>query len=190
MKLKSIKLLPPKFDGSKSLLQVFKERKSSRAFSPKELSLQILSDLLWAADGINRPDGHRTAPSAEGTQHIDIYLAQADGLYRFDVKQNTLVPVLEGDIRAASGLQPFVKEAPLNLILVADLARTNETGPAADRYAYADAGFISENVYLFCAFAGLSTVVRGWFDPTVLAKAMKLRPDQKIALAQTVGYPI
>lgn len=188
--MKPIKLLPPKFEGSKSLLQVFKERKSSREFNSKQLPLQIISDLLWAANGINRPNScHKTAPSAMNTQEIDIYLAMADGLYLFDAKQNTLLPVLEEDIRALTGSQPFVKDAPLNLIYVADLSRMSKTGDDAEHYATVDTGFISENAYLYCAFAELATVVRGWIDRPTLTKEMKLRPNQKIILAQTVGYP-
>ncbi len=190
MNIKPLPLLPPKFEGDRSVLQVFKERKSSREFSSKELPLQILSDLLWAANGINRPDSdHKTAPSAMNTQEIDIYFAKADGLYLFDAKQNILVPVAKEDMRALTGFQPFVKEAPLNLVYVADFSKTGKTGSDANDYANIDTGFISENVYLYCAFAGLSTVVRGWIDKPVLAIAMKLRPDQKIILAQTVGYP-
>ncbi|MDD5491901.1 MAG: SagB/ThcOx family dehydrogenase [bacterium] len=185
---KPIRLLAPKFDGGKSLIQALRERKSSREFSGKELSLQSISDLLWAANGINRPDsGHKTAPSAMNMQEIDIYLAKADGLYLFDARQNILLPIAGEDIRALTGQQPFVKEAPLNLIYVADMGKTS--GKDADFYAGTDTGFISENVYLYCASAGLATVVRGLIDKPVLAKAMKLRPNQKIILAQTVGYP-
>ena len=188
--IKPIKLLAPQLEGGKSLMQSLKERKSLREFSSKELPLQVISDLLWAANGISRPDsGNRTAPSAMNMQEIDIYLAKADGLYLFDAKQNMLIPVLGEDIRALTGKQPFVKDAPINLIYVADLSKMGRTsGSDTDFYASADTGFISENVYLYCASAGLATVVRGAVDKPVLAKAMKLRPDQKIILAQTVGY--
>jgi nitroreductase len=189
--IKPIKLLSPQLEGGKSLMQALKERKSLREFSSRELPLQIISDLLWAANGINRPDsGHRTAPSAMNMQEIDIYVAKADGLYLFDAKQNMLISAVGEDIRALTGKQPFVKDAPLNLIYVADLSKMGKTsGSDADFYASADTGFISENVYLYCASAGLATVVRGSIDKLVLAKAMKLRPDQKIIFAQTVGYP-
>jgi len=171
-------------------MQALKERKSLREFSSKELPLQVISDLLWAANGINRPDsGHRTAPSAMNMQEIDIYLAKTDGLYLFDAQQNMLIPVAGEDIRALTGKQPFVKDAPINLIYVADLSKMSKTsGADADFYAGTDTGFISENAYLYCASAGLATVVRGMIDRPALAKAMKLRPDQKIILAQTVGF--
>lgn len=188
--IKPIRLLTPQLESAKSLIQALKDRKSSREFSPKELPLQIISDLLWAANGINRPDsGHRTAPSAMNMQEIDIYLAKADGLYLLDIQQNMLIPVVEEDVRALTGKQSFVKDAPLNLIYVADLSKMGKTsGSDVEFYASADTGFISENVYLYCASIGLATIVRGSIDKSVLAKAMKLRPDQKIIFAQTVGY--
>jgi len=188
---KLIKLPAPQIEGGKPLMQAVKVRKTSREFSLKELPLQIISDLLWAADGINRQDsGHRTAPSAMNMQEIDIYIAKADGLYLFDAKENMLMPVVAADLRALTGNQPFVKDAPVNLIFVADLKKMSKpSAEMVDFYAATDTGFISENVYLYCASAGLATVVRGWVDKPVLAKAMKLRNNQKIILAQTVGYP-
>ena len=188
--IKPIKLLAVQMEGGKPLMQVLKERKSLREFSSKEIPLQVISDLLWAANGINRLDsGHRTAPSAMNMQEIDIYFAKADGLYLFDAKQNMLIPVVGEDVRALTGKQSFIKDAPINLIYVADLSKMGKTsGSDTDFYASADTGFISENVYLYCASAGLATVVRGSIDKSVLAKAMKLRPDQKIIFAQTVGY--
>jgi nitroreductase len=188
--IKPIKLLAPQLDGGKTLMQSLKDRRSSREFSRKALPLQLLSDLLWAACGINRPEiAHRTAPTAMNMQEIDVYAAFADGLYLYDVKENSLIPVVSTDIRGLTGEQPFVKDAPLNLVFVADLSKmSNLPDENKDFYAAADTGFISQNVYLFCASAGLSTVVRGLIDKPALAKAMKLRPDQKIIMAQTVGY--
>ena len=184
-----IKLLAPQTQGGKQLMQALKDRKSMREFGPQQLSLQVLSDMLWAADGINRPQtGQRTAPSAMNMQEIDIYVARADGLYLYDAKASMLIPVLAQDIRALTGKQAFVKDAPLDLIYVADLSRMESND--RDFYAAADTGYISENVYLFCASEGLATVVRGSIDKEALAKAMKLRSDQRIILAQTVGYPM
>jgi SagB-type dehydrogenase family enzyme len=189
--LRPIQLPPPQTDGGKPLMQVLKERKSTRSFSPERLPLQTLGNLLWAAFGINRPDtGQRTAPSAMNRQEIDIYVATADGLYLYDAKGNALQPVLTNDVRAATGLQPFVKEAPVNLVYVADYSRMGGgTDDEKNVYAAADTGFIGQNVYLFCASEGLATVVRGSVDRAALAKTMKLRPGQKIILAQTAGYP-
>jgi SagB-type dehydrogenase family enzyme len=189
--LKPIPLLKPHVDGGRPLMQVLKDRSSSRSFSTEKLPLQVLSNLLWAAFGINRPDsGKRTAPSAVNWQEIDIYVATFDGLYLYDARAHLLQPILSEDIRAMTGRQPFVKEAPVNFIYVADFSRMG-TASKEDKefYSAADTGFISENVYLFCASEGLATVVRGSVDREALAKAMKLRPDQKIILAQTIGYP-
>ncbi|MFA5143321.1 MAG: SagB/ThcOx family dehydrogenase [Candidatus Omnitrophota bacterium] len=188
--LKPIKLPPPQTEGGKPLMQALKERKSMREFSPKELPPQVLSDLLWAACGINRPDsGGRTAPTARNMQEIDIYVSKAEGLYLYDAKANSLLPVMTGDIRASTGSQPFVKDAPVNLIFVADMAKMpGMPQDAMDFYVATDTGYISENVYLYCASAGLATVVRGLVDKPVLSNVMKLRPGQKIILAQTAGY--
>lgn len=187
---KSIKLLAPQMKSGVPLMQALKDRQSMRVFSAAELPLQVMSDMLWAACGINRPDsGLLTAPSTMNMQEIDIYVAKADGLYLFDAKKNILIQVLPEDIRAVTGKQPFVKDAPVNLIYVADLSKMSRLSSGdMDFYAATDTGFISENVYLFCASGGLATVVRGLIDKPALAKAMKLRPDQKIILAQTVGY--
>ena len=189
--LKPVKLPEPKTQGGMPLMQALKERKSVREFSSRELTIEVISDMLWAAAGINRPESaHRTAPSGMNMQEIDIYLAKADGLYLYDAKGNMLIPIVSGDIRALTGSQPFVKDAPVNLIYVADLSKMSRLSPeVADFYAGADTGFISQNVYLYCASSGLATVVRGSVDKPALAKAMKLRPDQKIIFAQTVGYP-
>jgi SagB-type dehydrogenase family enzyme len=189
--LKPIVLVKPQTDGGRPLMQVLKDRSSSRSFSSEKLQPQVLSNLLWAAFGVNRPDsGKRTAPSAKNAQEIDIYVAMSDGLYLYDARTQALNPVLTEDIRALTGRQSFVKDAPMNLIYVADLARlTGSSQEDKDLYSAVDAGFISENVYLFCASEGLITVVRGSLDRQALAAVMKLRPDQKIILAQTVGYP-
>lgn len=187
----AIKLLPPQMEGGKPLMQALKDRKSMRAFATKELPPQILSNLLWAACGINRPDsGLRTAPTAKNMQEIDIYVVKAQEVYLYDAKANTLIPVLAGDIREMTGKQAFVKSAPINLVYVSDLSKMGGmSAQDIDFYAATDTSFISENVYLYCSSAGLATVVRGWLDKAEIAKAMKLRPDQRVVLAQTVGYP-
>ena len=114
----------------------------------------------------------------------------SDGVFLYDARANLLKPVLPDDIRALTGRQSFVKDAPVNLIYVADLSKMTRAAPVdRDSYAAAHAGSISQNVYLFCASEGLATVVRASIDRPALARAMRLRPDQKITLAQTVGYP-
>ena len=188
---KDIKLPSPQMEGGRPLMEVLKDRHSSREFSPEELPLQILSNLLWAGFGINRPDsGKRTAPTAVNWQNIDIYVALSKGLFLYNAKENILVPVLEEDIRAATGTQTFVKDVPVNLVYVADFSRIPR-GTEEDKnfYSAAHTGFISQNVYLYCASEGLATVVRGLVDREAMAKVMKLRPEQKVMLAQSVGYP-
>jgi SagB-type dehydrogenase family enzyme len=189
--LKPIKLFYPKIEGGKPLMQALKDRSSSRSFSPEKLPVQVLSNLLWAAFGINRLDsGKRTAPSAMNRQEIDIYVALPEGLYLYDAKNLVLKPVLSEDIRALTGRQEFVKNVPVNLVYVADFSKMGSSaGEDKDLYSAAGTGFISQNVYLFCASEGLATVVRGSIDRQALEKVMKLRPDQKIILAQSVGYP-
>jgi SagB-type dehydrogenase family enzyme len=188
--IKTIELPKPQMTGGKPLMDVLKERKSGRQFSGEKLPMQVLSNMLWAANGVNRPDGKRTAPTARNRQEIDVYVAMEDGLYLYDAKENTLVGILAEDIREKTGKQPFVKDAPVNLIFAADYAKMGD-GPAEqkDFYAAVDTGYVSQNVYLFCASEGLATVVRGMVDREPLAEVMKLRSEQKIILAQTIGYP-
>ena len=189
--LKPVQLLKPQLETGRPLMQVLKDRRSSRSFSREELPKQVLSNMLWAAFGINRPDsGKRTAPSAMNWQEIDIYVATGDGLFLYEAKPHILKPVLAEDIRALTGRQWYVRTAPLNLIYVADFSRMGGAEPD-DKvfYSAADTGFISQNVYLYCASEGLATVVRGLVDRPGLAKVMRLRPEQRVILAQSVGYP-
>jgi len=188
---KMVELPKPQTDGGKPLMQVLQQRKTAREFAPDKLPPQVLSNLLWAAWGINRPDGHRTAPSAANWQEIDIYVITADSLYLYDAKAHALHQILADDIRALAGKQPFVKAAPLNLVYVADYAKMGKpVDPLSkDFLAATNTGFIGQNVYLFCASEGLSTVFRALIDRPALAKAMNLRADQKIQCSQTVGYP-
>lgn len=187
--VQTIQLPTPQREGGKPLMQALNERKSTREFSAEPLPLPVLSSLLWAACGINRPAGQRTAPSANNKQEIDIYAALPGGLYLYDPKAHELKLVVAEDLRGATGSQPFVKDAPLNLIYVADQAKAVRRVEDLDFYNGTDSGFVAQNVYLFCASEGLATVVRGGVDREALAKVMKLRPDQKVTLAQTVGYP-
>jgi SagB-type dehydrogenase family enzyme len=188
---KSVQLPAPQMTGGKPLMEALKARSTSREFSSEALPPQELSNLLWAACGVNRPEsGKRTAPTARNMQEIDVYVALAEGLYLYDAKANALTLVVAQDLREATGKQDFLKIAPVNLVFVADYAKMGD-GPKEmkDFYSATDTGYISQNVYLYCASAGLSTVVRGMVDREALAKAMNLRADQKVILAQTVGYP-
>jgi Nitroreductase family len=186
-----VKLPAPKTDGGMPLMQALNARHSEREFGTGKLSPQVLSNLLWAAWGINRPDGHRTAPSASNKQEIDIYLTLPDGAFVWDAKTNTLNPVAAGDLRGATGTQPFPATAALNLVYVADMSKAGR--PASDPQQAmnigADAGVIVQNVYLFCASDGLVSVVRASVPKEALAKQLKLRDTQVIVLAQSVGYP-
>jgi SagB-type dehydrogenase family enzyme len=194
--LSPIKLLPPDMKAGKSLMQSLQERKTSRSFSTKKLSVQDLSNLLWAACGINRPEsGKRTAPSASNRQEIDVYVAMEEGLYIYDVKAHELAPVLKSDLRrnTTTIIQPSrnsVADAAVQLIYVADYSRMAFYTNDEDKkfYSAADTGFIAQNVYLYCASAGLAAVVRGMVDRDGLTKDMKLRANQKITLVQAVGY--
>ena len=189
--LAPIRLPAPVMEGGKPLMEALKLRQSAREFAPDKLPLQTLANLLWAAWGINRPDGHRTAPSASNRQEIDIYVTLPEGAFVWDAKSNTLNPVASADLRAATGTQPFPATAPVNLVYVADMSKAGR--PATDPQQLlnigADAGFIAGNAYLYCASAGLATVVRASVPKEALAKALKLRETQTIVLAQTVGYP-
>ena len=149
-----------------------------------------MSDLLWAAFGINRPSGDRTAPYWRHIMVIDVYAALADGVWRYEPKAHTLLPHLKEDIRKQTGLQDFVASAPLNLVYVAHGERMLDVSPEERRlYASVDTGFIGQNVYLFCASEGLATVFRGAVDYPKLARALKLPDQQFVTFAKTVGYP-
>ncbi|HBA85284.1 MAG TPA: nitroreductase [Verrucomicrobia bacterium] len=186
-----ISLPEPRMEGGKPLLEVLKNRQSSREFSPEKIPQQTLSDLLWAAAGINRPaSGQRTAPSARNWQEVEVYAVMEEGAYLYDAKAHRLKAVGEGDLRPLTGKQDFVATAPLNLVYVADTKKmkgvSSEDQPL---YSGADTGFISQNVYLFCASEGLATVVRGMVDREALGAALKLSKSKKITLVQSVGYP-
>ena len=185
-----IPLPKPQTSGGMPLMHALAERKSAREFAADKLPAQVLSNLLWAAYGVNRPDGRRTAPSAMNEQTVDIYVTLPEGAYLYKAREHRLDLVAPGDFRAAAGQQSFVAEAPLNLVYVADTAKLASSS-ADDKLLYtgAETGFIGQNVYLFCASEGLATVVRAMVDRPPLAKILKLRPEQRITLSQTVGYP-
>ncbi len=185
-----IKLPAPRTEGGKPLMEALKLRSTSRAFAPDPLPLQTLSNLLWAAWGVNRSDGRRTAPSARNWQEIDLVVVLAAGAYVYDAAANLLKPLVTGDLRPLTGVQDFVKDAPLTLVYVADTSRMK--GAEADQvqpWSFADSAFISQNVYLFCASEGLATGVRALLDRPALAKALKLGATQSVTLAQCVGFP-
>jgi nitroreductase len=185
-----VALPPPATTGGMPLMDALAARRSTRDFTDAPLPDQVLSDLLWAAWGVNRPDGHRTAPSAMNDQEIDLYVVRADGAWRYDAQEHALVLVTAQDVRREAGKQPFVWKAPLNLVYVVDRGRMRKVPPdMQDLYAAADAGFIGQNVYLYCASVGLGAVVRAWVDRDALAGRLGLQDDQTVLLSQTVGWP-
>jgi SagB-type dehydrogenase family enzyme len=186
-----IVLPPPQTSGGKPLMQALSERRSTREFSRQALPAQTLSNLLWAAAGVNRTgEGKRTAPSARNWQEIDIYVTTADGAYRYDPVAHALRLTVARDVRALTGVQDFPAQAPVNLVYVANLQRMSDAAQEQQEfYAATDTGFIAQNVYLYCASEGLATVVRGSVDRDALAKALGLAAHERITLAQSVGYP-
>jgi SagB-type dehydrogenase family enzyme len=186
-----VRLPPPEQTGGRPLMEVLRDRQSIREFGPGALSDQELSNLLWAAFGINRQaTAHRTAPSAMNSQEIDLYVGRADGWWRYQASSNVLEQIAAEDVRSRLRGQPYVTQAPLLLVFVADFARMPKAQPA-DRlfYAAADTGFISQNVYLYCASRRLATVVWAIGADDVIRGVLKLGPDQRPILAQSVGYP-
>jgi nitroreductase len=177
--------------GAKTLDQALRARQSSREYAPRELPEALLLRLLWAACGVNRPDsGKRTAPSARNRQEVAVYAARQDGLFLYDARANALQKKLDADLRAHTGVQGYVATAPVNLVYVADMDKAS--GSAMDEKLVTvglDAGFISQNVYLFCAVSGLATVARTGIDAAALHAAMRLAKNERIVLAQCVGYP-
>ena len=184
-------LPPPTREGGLPLMNALARRQSRREFASTPLPLQRLSDLLWAAAGINRAElGGRTAPSAMNAQEIELYVALPQGLFHYQPQPHALQLVADSDVRRVTGWQDFVDDAALDLIYVADHRRMALI-PAAQReaYAFTAAGAMAQNVYLYCASAGLATVVRAWFDRGALGQAIGLGTDEQLLLAQTVGLP-
>ena len=184
-----IKLPAPQTTGGKALMDCLSERKTSRNFVDKPLDLQTLSNLLWAANGVNRPAEEKTtAPTARNMQEIDIYVFTEKGVYKYDNKAHKLLGMLSGDHRKATGNQAFVKDASVNLVYVADYTKMSGVGDRKENYAYADASFICQNVYLFGASEGLGVVVRGNINRDEIAKLLQLGKDYFVVFGQSVGY--
>lgn len=185
-----VKLPSPEVSGGMPLMDALKNRQSTRDFSEKEISQQTLSDLLWAAFGVNRAEsGKRTAPTAMDERAMEIYVVLKNGSFLFDAVEHSLIPISDKDIRSLAGSQPFVASAPLNLVFVADYSKMKSGNDSKSLYAAAHSGFIAQNVYLFCASEGLGAVIRAYFEEPALKEALKLTVDKDILLVQTVGYP-
>jgi hypothetical protein len=200
-----IDLLPPQTDGGKTVLAALKERKTNRNIREGKLSPQVLSNLLWAAWGVNRTKGPfgqigRTAASASNSQEIDLYVVLPEGTYLYDAVAHQLKPVVEGDLRpkvGAHGQNVTMVKAPVILVFVVDIAKYaaskfQEPGlldaEIQKSYYNVATGLIAGNVYLFAAGNGLAA----WFhncNKQALAAELKLRPEQRVLYAQTVGLP-
>ena len=200
--LKPIKLIKPQKDGGKSVLAALQERKTTRNISEKNLPPQVLSNLLWAAFGVNREKASfgksgRTAASASNSQEIDLYVALPEGVYLYEAVPHRLTPVVAGDFRALSGRRSAAR-APVNIFFVVDRTRYDEGPGQPDRnignpevqksYYYVATGLIAANVYLFAASNGLAAHFHNC-DKRNTAREFKLRPEQSVLFAQTVGYP-
>lgn len=184
-----IKLPEPDREGGMPLMQALNERHTSREFSDRELPVELLGNLFWAACG-QTFETHRTVPSAHNFQEVKAYSIMKDGVYLYDEKDHSLRKLLDGDFREFTGTQAFVKDAPLVIVMVADLSvMTRADENTRIKYAWADAAFISQNIYLFCASEGLNTGVRALINRETLAEKMSLGENQEIILAQCVGYP-
>lgn len=185
----NIQLPQPQKTGGKPLMEALNDRKSSREFdTTKDLSLQTLSNLLWAAWGYNR-ENKRTAPSSRDKQEITIYVFLVKGTYRFDARMNRLDLINKQDLRKMTGEQDFVAKAPLNLVFVADMQKiSGKNKEDAIAAIYANTGFIAQNVYLFCTSDNLNCVVRAMINRQALAKELGLKDSHQITLAQTIGY--
>lgn len=188
--LKTIQLNAPDKTRGTAVMKALSDRHSDREFATRDLSLQDLSDLLWAANGVNRADGKRTAPSAMNKQEVDIYVVMKTGAYLYDAKANTLEPVAAGDYRGAvAGRQESVKAAPVSLVLVSNLAKFGQMGDHTQLMAAVDVGIVCQNINVFCSAVGLSTVPRGSMDHAALKTALKLTDDQLLLMNNPVGYP-
>ncbi|HBS87817.1 MAG: hypothetical protein A2W91_11120 [Bacteroidetes bacterium GWF2_38_335] len=188
----TIKLPAPQTTGGMPLMEALKNRCSTRSFdAEKSLSNQQLSNLLWAANGINRPEtGKRTAPSAVNWQEIEIFVATKDGAFRYLPKTHALLKLTGDDVRKDMGKQNFTADAAVDMVFVADYSKMNGGSNTTEFYAATDCGFVSQNVYLFCASEGLGTVVLGYIDRDKITEKLKLGKDQKVVLSQAVGFMV
>ncbi|MDR1407391.1 MAG: SagB/ThcOx family dehydrogenase [Tannerella sp.] len=189
--LQPVKLNAPDKTRGAATMKALSDRHSDRVYDEKDLSIKDLSDLLWAANGINRPDGKRTAPSAMDKREIDVYLICKDGAYLYDAQEHSLKPIAAGDHRGAvAGGQDFVKAAPVSIVTVIDLAKLGDPTLENTRLIGAvDAGIVTQNIDIFCAGVGLSTVPRATMDKDALRKILKLRDTQLPIMNNPVGYP-
>ena len=185
----NITLPKPQTTGGKPLMQALQERATNRNIDSKELTPQVLSNLLWATNGQNRPDGRRTAPTASNCQEIEVYVFLSTGIYIYEPASHSLILKKEGDFRKESNRQEIV--GGVNLVFVVDynkMARYDNDPAAKEFYSATDVGYVSQNAYLFCASEGLATVVQGMIDREKLAELLQIT-NGKALLGQPIGYP-
>ncbi len=185
----TLELPAPQKTGGMPLMEVLSKRATVRAFDTTDISVQQISNLLWASFGVNRPDGRRTAPSANNKQEIDIYVLLKTGAYIYDALNNKLNLVSTEDLRGQASDQRFA-DAPVQLIFVADLTKRGGSSEEEKlRMADIDCGYISQNTYLYCTSEGLVTGARATVNRDAIISKLKLSPEQRILLAHSVGHP-
>lgn len=187
----TIKLPEPQKEGGMALTEALNNRRTAREFDGKDLSLQEMSNLLWATFGINREENKkRTAPSAMNCQEIDIYVATSNGVYLYNAQTHELKLITQGDHRKSFGTQDFVKQSSIVFALIADYNKTRKEMDKQKRinYAFIDAGYISQNIYLFAAANNMATVALGSFDQNEIDKIIHLTSEQQIIITQPVGF--
>ena len=188
MAQKTIKLPPVDKAMPVTLMQALDQRHTGRDYKDQEISIEHLSNLLWCANGVNREDGKRTAPSARNCQEIDIYALTAEGIYLYLPEKHMLEQVKAGDFRAQIGMQPFTHTAPLLLVYVANYDRMKDMDDnARNLYGATDCGNVCQNVYLYCAAAGLETVELGSIHRDTFTELVPIHG--KVILGQAVGMP-
>ncbi|AKL98357.1 SagB/ThcOx family dehydrogenase [Endomicrobium proavitum] len=186
---KDITLIKPDFSKNNALITALKDRQSSRNFTDKNLDIDTLSELLWAAGGVNRSNGHKTYPTAMNAQEVEIYVFDKTGAYLYDAKNSKLVLIAEGDKRADTGSQGFAAKASVNLIYVSDISKLRGSDDNAKLLMSAvSVGAVTQNVALYCASKGLGNVVRASVDADKVSKILKLSKTQKVVIAQSVGH--
>jgi nitroreductase len=188
-----LELAKPELSKSFPLLKALNERKTNREITSEPITDRQLSEILWAANGMNRPDGKRTAPSTQNRQMTDVYVVLETGIFFYNPTLHNLTRIAEGDHRKLAGTQPFVQNAPVNLVFVSDLAKFNSSYPPEDldllMWAGVEAGAQAQNVYLYGASEGLAVIIRGSVNREELGKVMGLSPEKIIVVAQTIGMP-
>lgn len=188
----NIQLNDPVKTGGLSVMEAFANRQSSSEFADKELSMQDLSNLLWAANGINRENGKKTAPSAQNSQDIDIYVALPKAVYKFDAQSNNLVFIAEGDYRSLAGGKKDTPLPPSILYLVADASKYKPSAYNTMEHITdmnkVDAGIVSQNISVFCSGMGLGTKPRAQMNHAELKKVLKLNDNQSLILNHPIGY--